>query len=391
MTQSKNAPDAADRTAINGGDGGAHHGRLRALAVTAAAGAFGLALLAPDGLISTATAVAPDSIRPFQARVSDADIADLRKRIAATRWPDEETVSDQSQGVQLAKIKPLIQYWGTDYDWRKAEAKFNALPQFVTTIDGVDIQFAHIRSREPNAMPLIMTHGWPGSIFELLKVIGPLTDPVAYGGRPEDAFDLILPSYPGYGFSGIPKTVGWGPDHVARAWAELMRRLGYDHYVSQGGDWGAIVSEAMARQAPPGLLGIHVNMPAVVPQEIAKILSDGGAAPRSLTPAERAAFASLDAFYKKGAGYAAIMNTRPQTIGYSLSDSPAGLAAFYYDKFAAWTYSDGSPERSLTRDEMLDDLSLYWFTNTGTSSSRSYWEVWARAHLMRWISRFPSP
>src|SRR5215216_609689 len=314
------------------------------------------------------------AVRPFHIDVPEEDLVDLRRRIAATRWPDKETVTDQSQGVQLAKIQELVRYWGTGYDWRKAEARLNALPQFVTNIDGVDIQFVHVRSRHPNALPLLMTHGWPGSIFELLKVIGPLTDPTAYGGRAEDAFDLVLPSLPGYGFSGKPQGTGWDPDHIARAWAELMGRLGYKRYVSQGGDWGAIVSHAWARQAPAGLLGIHVNMPATVPKDVAKALNNSDPAPPGLSDAEKAAFASLDAFYKKGAGYSAMMMTRPQTLGYGLADSPAGLAAFYYDKFAAWTYSGGEPERALTRDEMLDDISLYWLTNTGTSSSQLYWE-----------------
>jgi pimeloyl-ACP methyl ester carboxylesterase len=360
--------------------------RERGLA-TASALALGLAALAaspgparaevPSSSVALAGKVTSDtSIRPFRISIPEVALTDMRQRIAATRWPDRETVADQSQGVKLAKIQELVRYWGTEYDWRRAEAQLNALPQFITKIDGVDIQFAHIKSRHPNAMPLIMTHGWPGSIFELLKVIGPLTDPTAYGGRAEDAFDLVLPTYPGYGFSERPLDTGWGPDRVGRAWHVLMGRLGYTQYVSQGGDWGAIVSEAMAVQAPPGLLGIHVNMPAVVPKGIAVTLSRGQPAPSGLTKVEREAFASLDAFYKQGAGYASIMNTRPQTLGYSLSDSPTGLAAFYYDKFAAWTHSGGEPERAITRDEMLDNITLYWLTNTGTSSSRSYWEVW---------------
>jgi pimeloyl-ACP methyl ester carboxylesterase len=313
-------------------------------------------------------------IRPFRAHVADTAVADLRRRVAATRWPDRETVADQSQGVRLEKIQALVRYWGTDYDWRKAEAKLNALPQFVTEIDGLDIHFIHVRSRHPNAMPLLITHGWPGSVFELLKVIGPLTDPTAHGGRAEDAFDVVIPSMPGYGFSGRPDGGGWGPDRIARAWAELMRRLGYQHYVSQGGDWGAVVSDVMARQAPPGLLGIHVNMPATVPADVARALNNGDPAPVGLSGPEKAAFDQLDAFYKKGSGYAAMMVTRPQTLGYGLADSPAALAAFFYDKFAAWTDSGGDPERVLTNDEMLDDITLYWLTNTGTSSARLYWE-----------------
>jgi pimeloyl-ACP methyl ester carboxylesterase len=325
----------------------------------------------------TATSTPP--IRPFTIEVPDADLVDLRRRITATRWPAKEQVDDQSQGVQLAKLQPLVKYWGSGYDWRKGEVKLNNLPQFITEIDGLDIQFAHVRSPHADAMPLIMTHGWPGSIFELLKVVGPLTDPTSFGGNAEDAFHLVLPSFPGYGFSGKPTTTGWGPDKVGQAWDTLMKRLGYDTYVSQGGDWGAIVSQAMAVQEPTGLLGIHINMPATVPPEIAALLATYQPVPDSFTEVEKAAFASLDFFYKKGSGYAAIMNTRPQTLGYSLADSPVGLAAWIYDKFAAWTHSGGEPERALTMDEMLDDITLYWLTNTGASSSESYWEVWGKS------------
>jgi len=322
---------------------------------------------------STADA-ATAAIRPFQVNVPEKELVDLRQRIAATRWPDREPVTDRSQGAQLAKIQALVRYWGTGYDWRKAEARLNALPQFVTKIDGLDIHFIHVRSRHPNALPVIMTHGWPGSVFELVKVIGPLTDPTAHGGRAEDAFDLVVPSMPGYGFSGKPQSTGWNPDHIARAWDELMRRLGYKRYVSQGGDWGAVISDVMARQAPPGLLGIHINMPATVPPEIAKVLASGGPAPAGLSPEEKIAFDGMDALYKKGSGYALMMVTRPQTLGYSLADSPVGLAAWFYDKFADWTHSGGEPEKVLTRDEMLDDITLYWLTNTGTSSAQLYWE-----------------
>jgi pimeloyl-ACP methyl ester carboxylesterase len=313
-------------------------------------------------------------VRSFCVDVPDEAVADLRRRVAATRWPDRETVGDRSQGAQLAKIQELVRYWGTDYDWRKVEAKLNALPQFMTGIDGLDIHFIHVRSSHQDALPLIMTHGWPGSVLELVKVIGPLTDPTAHGGRAEDAFDLVLPSMPGYGFSARPTSAGWGPDRIAHAWAELMGRLGYQRYVSQGGDWGSVVSDVMARQAPAGLLGIHVNMPATVPPEIAKALQDGDPAPPGLSAAEKAAYDQMDALYKTGSGYGGMMVTRPQTLGYSLADSPAGLAAWFYDKFADWTYSGGDPERSLTKDEMLDDISLYWFTGTATSSARLYWD-----------------
>jgi pimeloyl-ACP methyl ester carboxylesterase len=331
---------------------------------------------APDTATSaTLTAAGSDtSIRPFHVHVANSALSDLRRRVKDTRWPDAETVGDRSQGVQLATLQDLAKYWAAGYDWRRAEAKLNALPQFVTTIDGVDIQFVHVRSPHPNAMPLIMTHGWPGSVFELLKTVGPLTDPPAYGGNAADAFDLVLPSMPGYGFSGKPQTTGWGPDHIARAWAELMKRLGYNHYVSQGGDWGAVVSDKMAEQKPPGLLGIHVNMPATVPPAIATLLTAGAPAPATLSAAEKKAYEGMADLYKNGSGYAGEMVSRPQTVGYSLADSPIGLAAWFYDKFADWTYTDGDPSKELTRDEMLDDITLYWLTNTGTSGARLYWE-----------------
>ena len=350
------------------------------LASSAAAGALGAALLVAPGSAHAGPAVsAPaaedNAIRKFHAYIPEEALIDLHRRIAATRWPDQETVADQTQGVQLAKLQSLVRYWGTGYDWRKAEAKLNALPQFITEIDGLDIQFAHIRSRHSNAMPLIMTHGWPGSPLELLKVVGPLTDPKAHGGRAEDAFHLVMPTYPGYGFSGKPTATGWGPDHVAKAWDELMRRLGYEKYVSQGGDWGAIISEIMAVQAPAGLMGIHINMPGTTPPGVLRLIHNGDPVPADFTPDEKVAFSGLEAFYKKGFGYAEMMNTRPQTLGYGLADSPVAMAAFFYDKFCAWTQSGGEPERVLTRDEMLDDITLYWLTNTGTSSSRSYWDA----------------
>ncbi|MBS7254126.1 epoxide hydrolase family protein [Flavobacterium branchiicola] len=313
-------------------------------------------------------------VRPYHISVPEEAITDLRNRVNATRWPDAETVTDQSQGVKLNQIQGLVKYWGTDYDWHKAEDKLNALPQFVTNIDGLDIQFVHIKSKHKNALPLIITHGWPGSVFELLKVVGPLTDPTAYGGKAEDAFDLVIPSMPGYGFSEKPKGTGWGPEKIGSAWDVLMKRLGYKFYVSQGGDWGSVIADAMARQAPEGLLGIHVNMPATVPADIAKALKDGDPAPAGLSVKEKAAFASLNKLYTKGGGYAGMMVTRPQTLGYGLTDSPVGLASFFLDKFNDWTYSGGNAEKSLTKDEMLDDISLYWLTNTANSSAQLYWE-----------------
>jgi pimeloyl-ACP methyl ester carboxylesterase len=313
-------------------------------------------------------------IRPFDVHFPEAQLSDLRRRIAATRWPDQETVADQSQGVKLEKLQTLVRYWGKNYNWRKTEARLNALPMFVTNIDGLDIQFIHVRSRHANALPLLITHGWPGSVLEIVKSIGPLTDPTAYGGKAEDAFDVVIPSMPGYGFSAKPQGTGWNPDRIAKAWAELMQRLGYKRYVSQGGDWGSVVADAMARQAPQGLLGIHVNMPATVPSEVAKAINSGEPAPAGLSADEKAAFESLSTFFSKNSGYGAMMVTRPQTAGYGLSDSPVGLAAWMYDKFAQWTYSGGEPERSLTRDEMLDDITLYWLTNSAISSARLYWE-----------------
>ena len=333
-----------------------------------------LLFAAPAFAQTVPAAGSSDLVRHFHISIPETAVADLRQRIAATRWPEKETVNDQSQGVKLDKIKILVDYWGKGYDWRKAEDKLNALPQFVTTIDGLDIQFVHIRSKHPNAMPLIITHGWPGSIFELLKIVGPLTDPTSYGGRAEDAFDLVLPSMPGYGFSGKPQGTGWDADHIGRAWDVLMKRLGYKQYVAQGGDWGSVVADKMAIQKPKGLLGIHVNMPATVPADVAKALNNGEPAPAELSVKEKAAFESLNYLYKKGGGYAAMMVTRPQTLGYGLSDSPAGLAAFFLDKFNEWTYSGGDAEKSLTKDEILDDISLYWLTNTAASSAQLYWE-----------------
>jgi pimeloyl-ACP methyl ester carboxylesterase len=360
--------------------------RTTRVCCVAAVLALALASLSCSSRASGASKAAPPdgtAIRPFKARVPDAALSDLRRRLAATRWPDKETVSDRSQGAPLERMQALVAYWGKSYDWRKAETRFNAVPQFVTKIDGVDIQFAHIKSKEPHAMALIMTHGWPGSIFELLKVVGPLTNPTAYGGSAEDAFDLVLPSIPGYGFSGKPADAGWDPDRIARAWAELMKRLGYTRYVAQGGDWGSLISEAMGRQAPAGLLAIHLNLPATLPPEIDKALNENAPAPASLSQRERAVYDALAAYRKKGsASYGVIMGARPQGIGYALADSPAGLAAFVllHPGFAQWTFGD-DPEKSPTKDEVLDDISLYWLTNSGTSSARLYWENMGRNPL----------
>jgi pimeloyl-ACP methyl ester carboxylesterase len=332
---------------------------------------------------ATLGASAPTEIRPFRSNVPDDALVDLRQRVKATRWPDRETVPDQSQGVQLAKMQELVRYWGSGYDWRKVEAKLNALPQFTTNIDGVDIHFIHVRSRHKNALPVIITHGWPGSVIELLKVIAPLTDPTAHGGSAADAFDVVIPSIPGYGFSGKPTGTGWDPDHIARAWAELMKRLGYSRYVAQGGDWGAPISNAMARQAPAGLFGIHVNLPATIPPEVDAALAGGGPPPAGLSEKERAVFESLVMYRKKGnAAYFVMMTARPQTVGYGMTDSPAGLAAWIlvHPGFALWMYGD-DPTKSPTKDDVLDDITLYWLTNSGTSSARLYWENAGRAVL----------
>ncbi|MDU6141321.1 epoxide hydrolase, partial [Bradyrhizobium sp.] len=327
--------------------------------------------------LSPAKAVASDAIRPFHVDVPQDDLLDLGRRLAVTRWPDRELVPDQSQGVQLKTLQQLVQYWRSEYDWRKIEARLNALPQFVTEIDGVDIHFIHVRSRQQNAFPMIVTHGWPGSIIEQLKIVGPLTDPAAHGARPADAFDLVIPSLPGHGFSGKPTAPGWDPQRIARAWIVLMKRLGYNRYVAQGGDWGNAVTEQMALIAPPELLGIHTNMPATVPDEIAQALQPGGSRPSDLSSDERAAYDQLDDFYKHGLGYAIEMSNRPQTL-YGLADSPAGLAAWMLDhdsRSAAMIARvfEGKPE-GLSREDVLDNITLYWLTNTAVSSARLYWE-----------------
>lgn len=339
-----------------------------------------LAIPGVSGIAQTQASVRPvsdESIRPFHIEVPEEKLVDLKRRILSTKWPNKETVNDASQGVQFETMQQLARYWATDYDWRKIEAKLNALPQFITTIDGVDIHFIHVRSKHKNALPVIITHGWPGSIIEQIKVIGPLTDPTSYGGKPEDAFDVVIPSLPGHGFSGKPTSTGWEPVRIARTWIELMRKLGYKKYVAQGGDWGNAVSEVMALMAPPELLGIHTNMPATVPASISKALS-GGSIPAGLSADEKNAYQQLDFFYKKGLGYANEMGLRPQTL-YGIEDSPVGLAAWMLDHDAR-SYEliarvfNGQKE-GLSRDDILDNITLYWITNTAVSSARLYWEA----------------
>ncbi|WP_221938366.1 epoxide hydrolase family protein [Mycobacterium sp. KBS0706] len=316
-------------------------------------------------------------MRPFGMTFPQEQLDDLRRRVSATRWPDRETVADDTQGVQLATIRTLAEYWAADYDWSKMAARLEALPQFVTEIDGLDIHFIHVRSKRETALPLIVTHGWPGSIIEQLKIIGPLSDPTAHGGTASDAFHVVIPSLPGYGFSGKPTGPEWTPVRIARAWAVLMQRLGYAKYVAQGGDWGNAVSEQMALQQPPGLLGIHTNMAATVPADVSKALAAGGPAPAGLSPDEKHAWDQLDDFYKNGLGYAIEMNNRPQTL-YGIVDSPVGLAAWMLDhdirsyRLIARVF-DGKTE-GLTRDDILDNVTLYWLTNTAISSARLYWD-----------------
>jgi pimeloyl-ACP methyl ester carboxylesterase len=320
-------------------------------------------------------------IHPFHVSVPETELTELRRRINATRWPDRETVPDQTQGVQLATVQALARYWAADYDWRKCEARLNALPQFITEIDGLDIHFIHVRSKHPNALPVVVTHGWPGSIVEQLKIIDPLTNPTAHGGTASDAFDVVIPSMPGYGYSGKPAAPGWNPVRIARAWIALMKRLGYTKFVAQGGDWGAVVVDMMGLQAPPELLGIHTNMPGIFPADIDQAAFGGAPTPASLSPDEKVAYERVRFVYQKGVAYGFQMGLRPQTL-YGIADSPVGLAAYFLDHDAR-SYElisrvfQGEAE-GLTRDDILDNVTITWVTNTALSGARLYWEYWGK-------------
>ena len=359
---------------------------VAASTVALSAGSLALASSArAEGAISDSPATAghkgpalhKDAIRPFRAIFPRGDLTELRRRIKATKWPSRETVTDASQGVQLATMRELARYWETKYDWRKCESRLNAWPQFMTEIDGVDIHFIHVRSTHRNALPVVITHGWPGSIIEQMKVIDPLTNPTAHGGTAADAFDVVIPSLPGHGFSGKPTATGWDPVRIARAWIVLMQRLGYSRYVAQGGDWGNAVTEQMALLAPAGLVGIHTNMPATIPDDIAKALAAGGPPPSGLSADEKYAYDQLDTFYKHGLAYAQEMGNRPQTL-YGIEDSPIGLAAWMLDhdarSYALISRVFAGQSEGLTRDDILDNVTLYWLTNTAVSSARLYWE-----------------
>jgi pimeloyl-ACP methyl ester carboxylesterase len=324
------------------------------------------------------------AVRPFEVNIPEAELTELRRRIKATVWPDRETVTDATQGVQLATVQALAKYWATDYDWRKVEARLNALPNFITDIDGLDIHFIHVRSKHENALPLIVTHGWPGSIIEQLKIVEPLTNPTAHGGTASDAFHVVIPSMPGYGFSGKPTKTGWDPAHIARAWDVLMNRLGYERYVAQGGDWGAVVVDQMGVQAPRGLIGIHTNMPGIFPAEIDGAAFSGAPAPSGLSADEKLAYERLQFVYQKGIAYGFQMGLRPQTL-YAIADSPVGLAAYFLDHDAR-SYEliarvfQGQAE-GLTRDDILDNITITWLTNTAVSGARLYWEYWGKGYF----------
>ncbi len=336
--------------------------------------AFCVGLSVPSYGQSDSSKTDKDIIRPFKVKIPESELVELRRRIAATRWPDKET--DPSQGVSLAQLQELVRYWGNGYDWRKAEAKLNAHPQFITNIDGVNIHFIHVRSHHKNALPLIITHGWPGSVFEQIKLIEPLTDPIKYGGRAEDAFDVVIPSLPGYGFSSRPIDTGWGPDRVGQTMEGLMKRLGYTRYVAQGGDWGSAIVQAMGRHAPAGLLAIHTSLPSTVPADIGAAIGAGAPAPAGMSTEETEVFEALKKFTREGnSAYNVMMTARPQAVGYGLNDSPAGFAAFalVHPGFVGWKFGS-DPKQPLTRDEVLDNFSLYWLTNTAVSAARIYWE-----------------
>jgi pimeloyl-ACP methyl ester carboxylesterase len=322
-----------------------------------------------------------NTIRPFRVNVPEAELTELRRRIKATKWPERETVADQSQGVQLATMQALARYWATKYDWRKIEAKLNAVPNFITEIDGLDIHFIHVRSKHENALPLIVTHGWPGSIIEQMKIIDPLTNPTAHGGKASDAFHVVIPSIPGYGYSGKPTTKGWNPERIARAWIVLMKRLGYTRFVAQGGDWGAVITDLMGLQAPPELLGIHTNMPGIFPADIDGAAFSGAPAPSGLSANEKLAYNRLQFVYQKGIAYGFQMGLRPQTL-YGIADSPVGLAAYFLDhdarSYELISRVFAGETAGLTRDDILDNITIAWLTNTALSGARLYWENWGK-------------
>jgi pimeloyl-ACP methyl ester carboxylesterase len=337
------------------------------------------------GQESSTLATGNSAIRPFpKVTVPETELTELRRRINNTKWPERETVTDATQGVQLATTQALARYWGTEYDWRKCEAKLNALPQFITEIDGLDIHFIHVRSKHENALPLIVTHGWPGSVVEQLKIIDPLANPTAHGGSASDAFDVVIPSMPGYGYSGKPTTTGWGPDHIARAWVTLMKRLGYKKFVAQGGDWGAVIVDLMGVQAPPELLGIHSNMPGIFPAEIDQAAFSGAPSPSRLSPDEQVAYERLQFVYQKGIAYGFQMGLRPQTL-YGIADSPVGLAAYFLDhdtrSYALISRVFAGKSEGLTRDDILDNITITWLTNTALSGARLYWEYWGKGYF----------